>query len=91
MAAQIKNVTFSLPTDLVDKYREYAKDKSSPFPSLNAGVREALEEYINKIEKEKLRREMRQASSDPMFMDDLNESMADFAALDVESARKGDY
>jgi len=40
-----KNVTFTLPTYIVDKLREYVHDEC--ISSLNAGAREALEEYIS--------------------------------------------
>ncbi len=82
MAAKLKNVTFSLPVDLVEKYKAYAQNNY--IPSVNAGVREALEEYAAKIEKEKLKIEMMQAAQDPLFMQDLAESMRAFESSDLE-------
>ena len=84
MAKKIKNVTFSLPTDLMEKYKSYAE--SSYIPSVNAGVKEALEEYSVKIEKDKFKKEMAKAAKDPLFMQDLEESMRAFEASDLESA-----
>ena len=83
MAAKAKNVTFSLPTDLMEKYKAYAK--SSYIPSVNAGVKEALEEYSRKIEKERLKKEMIKAAKDPLFMQDLKESMRAFESSDLET------
>ena len=80
-----KNVTVSLPEELIEKIKEYARDKD--IPSINAGVREALEAYVTRIEKEKLRNEMIKASKDPLFMRDLNESIEAFEASDAEIER----
>ena len=79
-----KNVTFSIPQELLDKYRLYAKEKY--IKSINSAVRNAMEEYARKIEKEKLYREMEEASKDPLFMSDLVEMMKDFEYVDREAA-----
>jgi metal-responsive CopG/Arc/MetJ family transcriptional regulator len=85
MSSKVKNITFSLPTELVEKLKEYAKEQY--IPSLNAGVREALEEYAVKIGREKLRNEMLQASKDKLFLEDIKESMKAFEASDREVGR----
>ena len=82
MATNVKNATFSLPVTLLEKIKDYAKNQD--IPSLNAGVREALEEYSKKIEKEKLRKQMKEASQDPLFMKDLEVSMKAFESSDAE-------
>ena len=82
MATNVKNATFSLPVDLLERLKEYAKNQD--IPSLNAGVKEALEEYSKKIEKEKLRKRMAEASQDPLFMKDLENSMKAFEDSDAE-------
>lgn len=84
MAMRAKNFTFSLPTDLLEKFRDYVRQHD--IPSLNAAVREALEEYLKKIEKEKLRREMAEASKDPLFMKDVRDCMQSFEVSDSETA-----
>jgi len=86
MGAKVKNVTFSLHVDLLEKYKAYAR--SNYIPSVNAGVREALEEYAVKIEKEKLKKEMLQAAQDPLFMQDLEENMRAFESSDLETLRR---
>jgi predicted DNA-binding protein len=83
MAASKKNVTFSLPIDLIEKLRIYAKNKY--ISSINAGVKEALEEFVEDIEKDILKKEMTEASKDPLFMKDLNESMDAFKYSDRET------
>lgn len=84
MSTRVKNVTFSLPTEIIEKFKEYAKNNY--IPSLNAGVKEALEEYLKRMEKEKLKQEMIEASKDPQFMKDLEESMNDFEFSDNETS-----
>ena len=84
MGSKLKNVTFSLPMEVVDKLRELVKDKY--IASLNAGVKDAIEEYTRRLEKEKFRLEMEKASKDPMFIKDIEEAMYDFEKSDVESA-----
>ena len=86
MSAKVKNVTFSLPTDLMEKYKDYAI--SNYIPSVNAGVKEALIEYSGKIEKEKLKMEMMKAAKDPLFIQDLEESMRAFESSDRDTARR---
>lgn len=89
MAKALKNVTFSLPIALLEKMKEYAK--AHDIPSLNQGVREALEDYAKKVEKERLRKQMIEASQDPLFMKDLESSMKDFENSDAEISRKNEW
>lgn len=84
MSRKLKNVTFSLPADLLEELKEYVKYDC--IPSVNAGVREALEEYTVKLKKEILAREMEKASKDPLFMKDLEDSMKAFEAADNEAS-----
>lgn len=82
MANALKNVTFSLPVDLVEKLKALAKEDY--IPSLNAGVKEALEQYTKLKEMEKLRADMEKAAKDPLFMKDLYANMAAFDFTDHE-------
>jgi len=84
MGSKIKNVTFSLPVEVVEKLREYVRDNY--IPSLNAGVKEALEEYTVKIERQIFKREMERAVKDPLFIADIGEAMSDFEKADTETA-----
>ncbi|MEX2414622.1 MAG: hypothetical protein WD424_00645 [Paenibacillaceae bacterium] len=86
MSNKPKNVTFTLPVELIEKYRMYAKNNE--ITSVNAGVREALELYSVKVDKERLRNQMKNASEDPQFMSDLLKSMEDFQAIDDEVGRE---
>ena len=86
MSNKPKNVTFTLPVELLDKYREYAKNKE--IPSVNAGVREALEQYSVMMDKQNLRKEMKKASEDAQFIDDIHNSMEEFRLLDEETSKE---
>lgn len=90
MSTKVKNVTFSLPSELIDKLKEYAKEEY--IPSISAGVREAIEEYTIKLEKEKLYKEMLKAAEDPLFLKDLEDSMQAFESSDADLAgREGEW
>ena len=82
MGSKQKNVTFSLPEEVVDKIRGYVEEDY--IPSLNAGVKEALEEYIVKLDRLKFRKAMEQASKDPLFIKDIENTMAAFEKSDME-------
>ncbi len=84
MAGIIKNYTFSLPSETVDKIREFAKDDY--ITSLNADVKEALEEYASKLENEKFKNEMIEAANDQIFIKDMMDSMKDFESSDADIA-----
>jgi len=84
MSSHVKNFTFSLPIEVIDSLREYAKNHY--ISSVNAGVKEAIEEYTRKLEKEKLKKEMQEALLDSTFLSDLQDSMRDFETSDAEMA-----
>lgn len=88
MATTTKNVTFSLPIELIEKLKDYAKNDY--IPSLNAGVKEALEEYTKTVEKEILKKKMMEAAKDPLFMQDLSESMSAYEHSDKEVSRRSE-
>lgn len=84
MAEKIKNYTFSLPVDMVDKVREFTESKY--IPSINTGIKEAIVDYINKIEKDILKKEVEEASEDPLFLKDIKKCVVDFENSDAEMA-----
>lgn len=80
-----KNVTFHLPPELIERYKSYVS--KNIIPSVNAGVKEALEEYAKGVDKAILKQELQKAAKDPMFLEDLKKSMKDFEAIDYESSK----
>ncbi len=85
MVKKTKNYTFSLPLDLMNKLKEHAHE--GYVSSVNSAVKEAIESYVVKVDKENLYKQMEQASEDPLFMEDLESTMADFSQLDFETLR----
>ena len=79
----LKNYTFSLPKDTMEKLKDYIKKEN--FPSINFAVREALKTFLEKIEKENLKKEMDKASRDIFFIGDLKKNMDFFENFDRES------
>ncbi len=82
----VKNYTFSLPIDLLSRLKEYSKE--GEVPSVNAAVKEALEEYVKRIDRQALAKKMEAAAKDPLFMEDLEEVMQDFASVDIEAMKE---
>ena len=80
--ATLKNVTFSLPPELVEKLKSHVIDLE--LPSINAAVREAIESYVQELDNQKFRLAMQTAVKDPRFMQDLEEGMRDFSYADKE-------
>ncbi len=79
----LKNYTFSLPKDIMEKLKDNIKKEN--FPSINFAVREALKIFLEKIEKENLKKEMDKASKDILFIGDLKKNMDFFENFDTES------
>ena len=86
MPAESKNFTFTLPVEIVEKLRRYVQKEH--LPSLNAGVREALEEYTAKLARDQFRREMEEAGKDATFLADVSETMQAFAGADAEATKR---
>ena len=86
MVKNLKNITFSLPVELIEKMKEYAKNDE--IPSVSAGVKEALEKYTIMIDKEILKKKMTEAANDPLFIQDLEDSMNAFEHSDKEISRR---
>lgn len=86
MDLKVKKYTFSLPVETIDKMRKYAQENY--IISVNAGVREAIEQYSIKLEKERLKNEIAQALKDPLFMKDIEECIHDFETSDDDMAER---
>lgn len=83
MTSTLKNVTFSLPVEYIDKLREYSK--SNIIPSMNAGIRDALDNYFKMQEKKKAYEIMKEASSDKLLLNDIKETMSAYNFSDEEN------
>ncbi|MEW6425463.1 MAG: ribbon-helix-helix domain-containing protein [Bacillota bacterium] len=81
----LKKATFTLPESLLEKLRYLAARKR--VPSANAAVREALEQYLARIEKDDFRRDMEAAARDPLFLKDVKMTQTSYGNADAEAAR----
>jgi hypothetical protein len=81
---KLKNATFSLPEGTLKNLKKIVETGQAK--SINFAVREAIELYTVKLEKENLRKEMKDASRDPLFLKDMSESMANFRTSDKQTA-----
>lgn len=88
MPQVVKNYTFSLPIELLDRLKNYSND--GYVPSVNSAVKEAIESYVKSVEKQKLYKEMQAAAQDPLFMSDIQDAMNDFSYTDFESLKETD-
>ncbi|MBS4022121.1 MAG: ribbon-helix-helix protein, CopG family [Dethiobacter sp.] len=82
---KLKKVTFALPESVLHRLRELVAEKR--VSSANAVVREAVEEYIIRIEREEFARSMAEAAKDPEFIRDIREADDSFRDSDAETAK----
>ena len=78
-------ITFALPAELARQVR--ATVESGAVASQNALARTAIEREIKRLRDEAIARAYAEAAADPLYMQDLEECMRDFAALDADSLR----
>ena len=83
MSRNSKNITFALPIEYIEKLRNYSDN--SYIPSMNAGVKKALDALFKQIEKEKLYDIMQEASKDKMFLNDIDDTMNAYKFTDSEA------
>lgn len=79
-----KNVRFTttLPQNYIDELRKLAKEQT--IPSVNFGIKEALDEYLKQMKKAKYEAEMQKAANDKDFLQRTYECAEDFKKLDGE-------
>ena len=77
--------TFVLPPELARDLRAAVEDGAAP--SQNALVREVLRREMKRLREAEIARAMQEAANDPLYMQDLEECMRDFAELDRDSLR----
>ncbi len=88
LSKAVKNYTFSLPIELLDKLKKFSNE--GYVPSVNSAVKEAIEAYVKLLEKQNLYLKMKEASKDSMFMEDLENVMHDFSYSDYEATKEKD-
>ena len=83
MPATVKNISVALPVELMNRVRVFAREKANI--SINNLVREALEKYLEEKRREEFRRDMLEASQDPLFLADAEKCASDFVHIDREN------
>jgi len=74
--------TFVIDEDIMRQARESVK--KGVFKSLSALVENAIKDELEKIKREQIRKEILQASEDPLFISDIKEIEEDFKYSDFE-------
>lgn len=81
-----KKATFVLNEELMAEAREIIE--KGFFKSMNAFVESAMRDEIEKIKKEQIRKALVEASSDPLFLSDIEEIERDFEFADFDEGVK---
>lgn len=84
MAHSIKNIKYTavLPSDYVKELKELASEKI--IPSVNFGIRLAIENYIAERKNELYQKQMKEAAKDKSFMNRTLDTQEAFAEVDNE-------
>jgi Arc/MetJ-type ribon-helix-helix transcriptional regulator len=82
---KLKKATFALPEKTLARLRDLVDGKR--VSSANAVVREAVEEYLIKLEREEFTRLMSEAAHDPEFIRDIRETEDSFCNSDKETTK----
>lgn len=81
-----KKTTFILDDQLLAQAKELVE--MGLFKSMNAFVESAVKDEIEKIQKERIKEAIVQASKDPLFLSDIKEIERDFEYADFDEERK---
>ena len=81
-----KKATISINEDVLEDAK--AVVRKSDYQSLNAFVETAIIEMIKRSRKKEIKHQMRLASRDPLFLEDVNDIQRDFQYADWEDIEK---
>ena len=85
MAAPAKKATFRLQADVLAALDEAVASGSAP--SKNAFVDRALRNELRAVRRQLRRAQWEEASRDPLFIHDLEETAAAFETADMQTSR----
>ena len=88
MSRNSENITFSLPIEYIEKLRNYSDN--SYIPSMNAGIRRALDILFMQIEKERLYEIMKEAATDQIGLNDIDDTMNAYKHVDSEMSGRNE-
>ena len=72
--------TFIIKEEIMTAVKEAVK--TGQYNSMTSFVESALNKEIDKFKKEKIKKELEEASKDPLFLKDINETQDDFKSTD---------
>lgn len=81
-----RKVTYSLPEELLGDMESAVREGAAP--SYSAFVAEALRERLERLREERLREAFAEAARDPLFLEDVEETMEAFSAADGTVGRE---
>ncbi len=81
-----KKATFVLDEQIMLKAKDIVN--KGFFKSMNAFVETAIKDELERIEKEKIKTAIIEASKDPLFLSDIKEIERDFEYVDFEETEK---
>lgn len=82
-ARPARKATFVIREEVLNQARDLVDQGAAR--SLNAFVEDALAAHVREARRKALAKAMAEASRDPRFIRDLEETMRDFAPLDAET------
>jgi Arc/MetJ-type ribon-helix-helix transcriptional regulator len=78
-----RKVTYSLPEELLGAMEGAVREGAAP--SYSAFVAQAVRERLQRLREERLAKAFAEAGRDPLFLEDVGETMEAFAAADETS------
>lgn len=78
-----KKATFSLKWILLQQAKELVDE--GVYKSLNQFIETALQKAVDEEKKKKAIADLKEASKDRLFLDDIHSTMKDFSHVDVET------
>lgn|GEM_PF-5750430 len=78
-----RKVTYSLPEELLRAVEDAVRDGAAP--SYSAFVAESLRERLRRFRERRLEEAFAAAAQDPLFLEDVGETMEAFRAADREA------
>lgn len=78
-----KKATFVLDASLLAAAREVVQEGG--MKSMNALLEQALADFLAKLRSHEIRQALTAASTDPLFLADIDEVLRDFDAIDQEA------
>ncbi len=77
-----RKVTYSLPGDLLSEMETAVREGAAP--SYSAFVAQAIQDHLHTQKEQRIKEALAAAARDPLFLEDVEETMRAFGAADRE-------